>query len=72
MEAKGKGPIVTLRNSRTMPSIGFGTYQLKGEECIQAVKAALEAGYRHIDSASVYRNSKEIRTAIQLSGIPRE
>ena len=55
-----------------MPALGFGTYQLRGDECTHAVEAALQAGYRHIDTASVYRNGKEIRTAIEKSGIPRE
>ena len=55
-----------------LPQIGFGTYQLQGEECITAVRAALDAGYRLIDTAALYDNEVEVGRAIRESGIPRE
>lgn len=55
-----------------IPAIGFGTFQLNGEECRQAVKAALEAGYRHVDTAEYYDNEAVIGTAIAESAIDRD
>ena len=43
-----------------IPSIGFGTWQLKGDTATEAVKTALETGYRHIDTAQAYENEKEV------------
>lgn len=61
-----------LRNGIDIPSIGFGTSLIEGEECILNIKQALEAGYRHIDTASVYKNEKYIGQAIKESNVPRE
>lgn len=55
-----------------MPQLGLGTWQLKGEECATSVGAALKAGYRHIDTAAVYRNEEAVATALTASGVPRE
>ena len=51
---------VTLNNNIEIPNIGFGTYLLNGQECIDIVKKAIEIGYRHIDTAARYQNEKEI------------
>lgn len=55
-----------------MPVIGYGTWQLQGEDALQAVTAALSIGYRHIDTADRYGNHREVGSAIKRSGIPRE
>lgn len=55
-----------------MPRIGFGSYKIRGQTCKDAVLAALAAGYRHIDSAALYRNKVRVREAIEQSGVPRE
>lgn len=55
-----------------IPAIGFGTWPMRGEECMRAVAAALEAGYRHVDTASGYGNEREVGEAIRASGVPRE
>ena len=47
-----------LENGVNIPAIGFGTSLIEGEECVDNIKQALKAGYRHIDTASVYRNEK--------------
>ena len=60
-----------LNNGLKMPVLGLGVYK-SGEHTKEAVLAALEAGYRHIDAASVYGNEKEVGEAIRESGIPRE
>ena len=56
-----------LRGGVKMPRIGFGTWMLEGEECTNAVIAALKAGYRHIDTAQSYENEKEVGKAIQIA-----
>lgn len=55
-----------------IPKIGFGTWQLTGDTCIESVKTALAVGYRHIDTAEIYQNEEEVGTAIKQSGIPRD
>lgn len=62
-----------LNNNILIPSIGFGTWQIPdGDEAYQSTLWALEAGYRHIDTAYVYRNEKSVGQAIKDSGIARE
>ncbi len=55
-----------------MPLLGLGTWQMRGAECRRAVRCALDAGYRHLDTATMYRNESEIGKAVRESGIPRE
>ena len=63
----------TLRNGVEMPRLGFGTYKTpEGEVAEASVLAALEAGYRHIDTAAFYGNEGGVGRAIRKSGIPRE
>lgn len=66
-------PTTTLHNGVKMPMIGLGVYKAKeGDEVKQAVKTALEVGYRSIDTATVYENESGVGEAIRESGIPRE
>ena len=63
----------TLNNGEKMPWFGFGVFQSKdGEEVENAVKWALEAGYRSIDTAAIYGNEHGVGKAIRESGVPRE
>lgn len=55
-----------------MPEIGFGTFRLFGKECEQAVKLALNIGYRHIDTAQDYRNEREVGNAIKQAHVRRD
>lgn len=55
-----------------VPSLGLGTYRLSGEECTKAVKCALALGYRHIDTAQMYRNEDEVGRGVQDSSVDRE
>lgn len=55
-----------------IPKLGFGTWQLKGQECVTSVLDAFEIGYRHIDTAQAYENEAEVGRAITESGIVRE
>lgn len=61
-----------LNDHTALPIMGFGTNVLKGEEGIEAIKTALDAGYRLIDTAQSYHNEEEVGRAIQESGLPRE
>lgn len=58
-------PSVTLNDGTEMPQLGFGTWQLEGEHCYPAVRKAIEVGYRHIDTAAIYGNEREVGTAIR-------
>ena len=62
---------LTLNNGVPMPLIGFGTFMLGGETCTEAVTAAIEIGYRMIDTAETYGNEKEVGEGIRQSGIDR-
>lgn len=66
----------TLKVANTgasMPRLGFGVYQIHGASCVQACQRALDAGYRHFDSAQFYRNEAEVGQAIRSSStVPRE
>lgn len=61
-----------LNNGVKMPILGFGTWKLKGEECTQMVKFALESGYEAIDTAQVYLNEEAVGEGIRQSGKKRE
>jgi len=65
-------PTLTLNNGVTMPALGFGVFQTPPDETITAVQTALEAGYRHIDTAAAYGNEREVGEAIRRSSIPRD
>lgn len=63
----------TLKNDTEIPAIGFGTWQTPdGDTAVSSVKAALEYGYRHIDTAAAYQNEQSVGKAIIESGVPRE
>jgi 2,5-diketo-D-gluconate reductase A len=64
-------PTYRLNDGTTLPAIGFGTYPMKGKECVEGVLGALEAGYRLIDTAVSYRNEEEVGEAIRSSSVPR-
>jgi diketogulonate reductase-like aldo/keto reductase len=63
----------TLSNGVQIPCVGFGTWQTPdGEVAVLSVKAALKAGYRHIDTAAIYGNEESVGRAIKESGVPRK
>jgi 2,5-diketo-D-gluconate reductase A len=65
-------PMIPLNNGVEIPQLGFGVFQIKPEETTEATLAALEVGYRHIDTAEMYGNEKEVGEAVRRSGIPRD
>jgi 2,5-diketo-D-gluconate reductase A len=65
-------PAVELNNGVRIPQFGFGVFQIPPEETTQAVRTALEAGYRHFDTAQMYRNEEGVGAGIAESGVARE
>jgi len=65
-------PDTALNDGTTIPQLGFGVFQVPQEQTYQVVTTALQAGYRHIDTAKAYRNEAGVGRAIANSGIPRE
>lgn len=55
-----------------IPKLGFGTWQLEGQDCVAAVQKALEVGYRHVDTAQIYENEEYVGEAIKHSNMQRE
>ena len=64
-------PTIDLNDGRTIPQLGFGVFQIDPEETVRAVRDALEIGYRHIDTAQMYGNEKEVGQAVRASGLDR-
>ena len=61
-----------LVGGSAMPLLGFGTWQITGDDAVRATAAALEAGYRHLDTAIVYGNEREVGRALADSGLTRD
>lgn len=65
-------PDMALNNGVRVPQLGFGMFQVPPEETQRVVEDALEAGYRHIDTAAAYRNEAGVGAAIAACGVPRK
>jgi 2,5-diketo-D-gluconate reductase A len=63
---------VRLAGGGALPLIGFGTWQLRSKSAYESVRYALEVGYRHLDTATIYGNEAEVGRALRDSGVPRE
>jgi 2,5-diketo-D-gluconate reductase A len=65
-------PTITLNDGNEIPQLGFGVFQVPPEETAAAVANALDAGYRHIDTAQMYGNERGVGEAVRAAGIPRD
>jgi 2,5-diketo-D-gluconate reductase A len=65
-------PTIRMNNGVGIPQVGFGVYQIPASRTTEMVRVALDAGYRHFDTAQAYGNEAEVGTAIVESGLPRE
>jgi 2,5-diketo-D-gluconate reductase A len=65
-------PDLTLNNGQQIPQLGFGVFLIEPQDTVSAVSTALQAGYRHIDTAEMYGNEKEVGEAIRQSGLERD
>ncbi|OBH38821.1 oxidoreductase [Mycobacterium intracellulare] len=66
-----KVPTIELNDGVEIPQLGFGVFQIKPDETASAVKTALDIGYRHIDTAQMYGNEKQVRQGIRDAGLDR-
>jgi 2,5-diketo-D-gluconate reductase A len=64
-------PTITLNDRHAIPQLGFGVFQIRPADTVRAVTDALEVGYRHIDTAQMYGNEKEVGQAVRASGLDR-
>ncbi|TFV70282.1 aldo/keto reductase [Blastococcus sp. CT_GayMR19] len=64
-------PTIALNNGVEIPQLGFGVFQIKPGETAEATRTALEIGYRHIDTAQMYGNEKQVGEAVRDSGLDR-
>lgn len=65
-------PLVSLHNGLEIPQLGYGVFKIDPAECEERVLQAFEAGYRHIDTASIYGNEEGVGAAIKKSGLSRD
>jgi 2,5-diketo-D-gluconate reductase A len=72
VERMANVPNITLNNGVQIPQLGFGVFQVPADEVEGAVRNAIEAGYRSIDTAAAYRNEEGVGRAIAASGVPRD
>ncbi len=65
-------PIVPLNDGRSIPAVGLGVWQTPDATAVEAVRTALDAGYRHVDTAAIYGNEAGVGAGIRAAGLPRE
>ena len=65
-------PPITLNDGKSIPQLGLGVWQMTDDEATAAVSHALETGYRHVDTAAIYRNEMGVGRAIAASSLPRD
>jgi 2,5-diketo-D-gluconate reductase A len=65
-------PTIALNNGVEIPQLGFGVFQIPPDETVKATTIALEIGYRHIDTAQMYGNEREVGLAVRESGLARD
>lgn len=65
-------PIIELSDGNRIPQLGLGVWQASPEQAASAVRQALQAGYRHIDTAAIYENEEGVGQGLQEAGVPRE
>jgi 2,5-diketo-D-gluconate reductase A len=64
-------PSITLNDGNAIPQLGFGVFQIEPKDTAKAVSEALEVGYRHVDTAEMYGNEKQVGEAIRSTGLDR-
>ncbi|KIQ16814.1 oxidoreductase [Rhodococcus sp. Leaf7] len=65
-------PSISLNDGRSIPQLGFGVFQIEPEKTADAVRTAIEVGYRHLDTAQMYGNEKETGQGVKDSGLSRD
>jgi diketogulonate reductase-like aldo/keto reductase len=72
METKSVTMHYVEANGARIPALGLGTWELRGDVCVETVEQALRLGYRHIDTAEMYGNEEEVGEGLRASGVPRD
>lgn len=67
-----QSPLLKLNDGRSIPQLGLGVWQASNDEAARAVQAALQAGYRHVDTAAIYNNESGVGQGIKAGGIKRD
>ena len=65
-------PTLTMNDGRDIPQLGLGVYKVPDAEAARVVEIALDAGYRHVDTASLYNNERGVGNGVRASGVPRD
>jgi 2,5-diketo-D-gluconate reductase A len=65
-------PSLALRDGRSIPQLGLGVYKVPDDEAARVVETAIEAGYRHVDTAALYANERGVGDGVRASGVPRD
>src|SRR3954471_7436732 len=65
-------PVVDLNDGRSIPQLGLGVYKVPASEVEAVIRTALDVGYRHIDTATLYRNERGVGRAVRAAEVPRE
>ena len=65
-------PTLTMNDGRDIPQLGLGVYKVPDAEAARVVEVALDAGYRHVDTASLYNNERGVGNGLRASGVPRD
>ena len=65
-------PAVTMNDGRDIPRLGLGVYKVADAEAARVVELALDTGYRHVDTATLYNNERGVGNGVRASGVPRE
>ena len=71
VSANATAPAVEAQGAR-IPLVGLGTWELRGRACARVVEQALRLGYRHVDTAEMYDNEREVGEGLRASGVRRE
>lgn len=72
MAHSAHSPLLTMNDGKQIPQLGFGVCAISQDNTAPAVEVALKAGYRHIDTATIYKNERQVGKAVRTSGIARE
>jgi 2,5-diketo-D-gluconate reductase A len=65
-------PLITLADGRTIPQLGLGVYKVEDATAARLVEGAIDAGYRHVDTATLYFNEAGVGAGVRASGVPRD
>ncbi|MGY6498957.1 MAG: aldo/keto reductase, partial [Microcella sp.] len=70
--AEPLAPRISLSDGTSIPQLGLGVYKVPAEQTAELVAGAIELGYRHVDTAALYKNEREVGEGVRASGVPRD